>query len=300
MKKILFILITLFALNSFTINAQPRNLKENRGIVTMLLDLLFCRSAKYERVFDFGVLESYDTGEDLSDKPDTSSDESIAKILLEDITFGGLSDYEYLYDVEDISKNMPIEFVGFNSSDNTCYANASLQLLINAPGFGRFLENEDRILDEESFVLSQLRRLFNAYTCDEPYCSNEARLNLIQTVMGFNDVAREFESVGKSIEFGRFSSPNIFFELLFKKFIVDRENFSLKDNLQLFGVKLLRNEFDADAVILHVNDNHYAIKFKVKDVWTLIDENQVIPNITLEQIDCKYSSVVPVFSVKHF
>lgn len=378
MKKILFILLTLFTLNSFTINAQIRNLKENRGIVTILLDLLFCRSAKYEKDFDFYRLndsyenpnsdglysssEDFDSSElelccdetkDLSVKPDTSSDAAIARVLSDDMH--NVPRQAYLCDTDFIKRPMeskkfkdlsvkpdatsdeaiakalsndmrslsrqedscatnfvendfikrPMEFVGFKDSYNTCYANASLQLLMNAPGFGRFLNRLDDFSQKEPFIVSELKKLYNAYTCDTPYCSDDARLNIIKAAINSSTIKNK--GAFSYIEFGKPSSSDIFIVLLVNKLLSDLhydslsklKKTSLYQKLKLFDIILDEEEY-ADAVILHVNGNHFIIKFRVdRNHWTVIDGERIIHKINSEEIERIYSNIFSFMSVRY-
>lgn len=263
MKKILFILLTLFTLNSFTINAQLSNtklinFKKKCGIITALLDLLLCRTSEYEEEFESDELVRFNDPEDLS-----------------------------------------MKFVGFKSSYNTCYANVSLQLLINAPGFGHFLYDQNSSLAKKTYILSELKKLYDAYFCDFPYCPDSTRLNVIRGVITCNKAIKRSLPKDQDIKFGKSSTPDIFLKLLFKTLIYSSNSDSLIDIFRFFNIAISNGEEDADAVILHVNGNHFVIKIKVRDSWTLIDEIDVIPNITLEFINKKYSNIIIFLSVKY-
>lgn len=183
-------------------------------------------------------------------------------------------------------------FIGLIRSDNACYANVSLQLLINSPRFYELLLNKKRLVDEGNYLLSLLKPFYSDYVNGN--CNKQLRIDLIRYIMSFNGQ----DSV---LNFGNFSSPNIFMDFFFKKLVPGSENFSLNENLKLFGINVLSDQDDADAVILHVNGNHYVIKFRVdQDLWVLIDEDIVYYNLNNGQIDKMYNEMVlPVFFVKY-
>ncbi|MFH1461780.1 MAG: hypothetical protein ABIF12_02440 [bacterium] len=184
-------------------------------------------------------------------------------------------------------------FVGLTRSDNTCYANASLQLFMHSPRFYEFLLNKARLIDNDNYLLLLLKPLYSDYV-ESASCNESARIDLIRYIMSFNGQEPE-------LNFGNFSSPNTFMDLFLKKLVPGIENLSLTENLKLFGMNVLRNQNYADAVILHVNGNHYVIKLRVaNDLWVLIDEETVYDPLTDEQIIDIYSrNVIPVFFVKY-
>ena len=183
-------------------------------------------------------------------------------------------------------------FVGLTGSDNTCYANASLQLFMHSPRFYEFLLNKGNLVDNSNYILNLLMPFYSDYV-ESGTCNENVRLNLIEYIMNFNGRDRE-------LNFGNFSSPNTFMDLLLKKLVPGIENFSLIENLRLFGMNVLRNQDGADAVILHVNGNHYVIKFRVgNDLWVLIDEEEVYELLTDEQINDLYGRMTSVFFVKY-